>query len=187
MKGTVLLAMEQSNVIPYVPLCKRVLSHDYKVCSGPRCESRCRDSRRTQLLVSEQLQAFPEGCCNAILQEKGTKYCIKRCICEATSCIWGLIGQSVPESTCRSRPSFRGFFFDQGPGAANGQTTLGMIIILVKAAAIHPPSASYVDHHRGRQARADAPRYICSRDGMAPGGARHSRQAYSEEYSRIAR
>ena len=30
MTGTVLLAMEQSNVIPYVPLCKRVLSHDYK-------------------------------------------------------------------------------------------------------------------------------------------------------------
>ena len=30
MTGTVLLAMGQSNVIPYVPLCKRVLSHDYK-------------------------------------------------------------------------------------------------------------------------------------------------------------
>ena len=71
MTGTVLLAMEQSNVIPYVPLCKRVLSHDYEACSESRCESRCRDSRRTQLLVSEQLQAFPEGCCNAILQEQG--------------------------------------------------------------------------------------------------------------------
>ena len=52
---------------------------------------------------------------------------------------------------------FRGLFFDQGQGAANGQTTLGMIIILVKAAVIHPASAPYVDHHRDRQASADAP------------------------------
>ena len=84
---------------------------------------------------------------------------IKVCFFEVTSCFWGLTGQSVPESTCRSDPTFFVVFFDQEPSVAHRQAML----------ASHAPTW----HHRATGSFSKLVAGTCARDA-GPCIGRHS-------------